>query len=74
MTEGINWKIGDIARTKWEPSGLVRILEIEPANSIYDECALIEFVENHPMGYAAGSLGRYQLKELRPQLRSQPND
>lgn len=49
----------------WEPSGLVKILDLEPPNSVYDECAFVEFVEDHPMGYKAGTVGRYQLKELR---------
>jgi hypothetical protein len=60
-----NWKVGDIARTPWEPSGLVKILELEPAGTIYDECAFVVFIEDHPNGYRNGEPGRYQLKELR---------
>lgn len=62
----MEWKVGDIARTPWEPSGLVIIKDIEPPGSVYDWCAFVEFIEDHPKGYRKGSPGRYQLKELRP--------
>lgn len=61
-----DWQPGDIARTPYEPSGLVKILEIESACWPYGVTACVEFLEDHPHGYAKGSIGRYQLKELRP--------
>jgi hypothetical protein len=67
--EQIEWKEGDIASTPFEPSGLVKILEIEPAGEIYGVTARVEFIEDHPHGYPKGSEGRYQLKELRKPIR-----
>jgi hypothetical protein len=59
--------VGKIARTPFEPSGLVRVLDIEPG--LYDgkKTALIEYVEDHPKGYKKGSIGRYFAHELTEQ-------
>jgi hypothetical protein len=65
--EQIEWKEGDTARTPYEPSGLVKIVEIESEHWIYGVTVRVEFLEDHPHGYPTSSIGRYQLKELRRQ-------
>ena len=60
-------EVGKIYRTPFEPSGLVRVLEIEsfyPGTS--RRTAFIEHVGNHPHGYKDGSVGRYFADELIP--------
>ena len=43
---------------------------ITRSDDVYDECAFVEFIEDHPSGIPKGSAGRYQLKELRkPEMR-----
>ncbi len=56
----------DLARTPFEPSGIVEVLAIEPAASVSRPTAFIRFAENHPAGYSKGSFGRYFLDELIP--------
>lgn len=56
--------VGRIYRTPWEPSGLFRVLEIEPAWDGCAECAHGEFVGDHPKGYRDGEVGAYFTKEL----------
>ena len=56
--------IGQVYRTPFEPSGLVKVIAIEPPQSGFDECAFVEFVGDHPHGYKDGSNGRYFTKEL----------
>ena len=50
-------KRGDKARTPFEPSAIVEIVEIEK------ETVIIRFLTDHG-GYEKGSLGRYYLSEL----------
>lgn len=57
-------EVGKTYRTPFEPSGLVKVIAIEPAQAGYDECAFVEFVGDHPAGYKNGSKGRYFTKEL----------
>ncbi len=56
--------VGRVYRTPWEPSGLFRVLEIEPAANGFEEAAFGVFVGEHPSGYLDGSAGRYFTKEL----------
>lgn len=57
-------KVGDLARTPFEPSALVKILQIESDHYIYGVTVRVEFLEDHS-GYQKGEVGRYQLSELR---------
>lgn len=57
-------EVGKCYRTPWEPSGVVRVLNVEPSHTIYKEVALIEFVGDHPKGYKSGTHGRYPSSEL----------
>jgi len=56
--------VGKIYRTPWEPAGLFRVLQIEPAVKNSGESAFGVFVGNHPCGYQDGTFGRYPTKEL----------
>ena len=58
--------LGHVYRTPYDPSGLVRIIAIEPPQAGYDECVFVQFVGDHPSGYKDGTNGRYFSKELRP--------
>jgi RNA polymerase subunit RPABC4/transcription elongation factor Spt4 len=62
--------VGKAVRTPFEPSGLVKVLEIEGP---YDgkRTAFIVYAEDHPKGYRQGDIGRYFAHELRP-IQEQP--
>lgn len=53
-----------VYRTPFEPSGLFKVLEVEPANNIYGQTAFGVFVGDHPAGMKAGTAGRYPVREL----------
>ena len=57
-------EVGKVYRTPWEPSGLFRVTQIEPATGFFSEAAFGEFVGDHPSGYADCTNGRYFTKEL----------
>lgn len=57
--------VGQNYRTPFEPSGIVKVIAIEPPQAGFDECAFVEFVGDHPSGYKSGSPGRYFSKELK---------
>lgn len=59
-------EVGKCYRTPWEPSGIVKVLEIEEARQPFAETVRIQFVGDHPNGYKHGSFGRYHLSEMRP--------
>jgi len=56
-------KVGDICRTNISQSGgLVRILDLDEQR---ENCyCYIEFIENHPYGYAKGDKGVYFKSDL----------
>jgi len=61
--------VGGTYRTPFEPSGTVKVLALEPTPEWpYNgrTMAYVEFVEDHPHGYPAGSTGRYLADELLP--------
>lgn len=57
--------VGEKYRTPWEPSGIVKVIELEDACWPYKPTAVVVFIGDH-QGYRSGSLGRYQQHELRP--------
>jgi len=57
-------EVGRIYRTPWEPSGLFRVVAIEPARNGFEKSAAGVFVGDHPAGYKDRSFGRYLTKEL----------
>lgn len=57
-------QVGDIVRTPFDPSGLVEVIEIEPPNWLGKRTVRVRYIEDHPHGYKAGTLGRYYLDEL----------
>ena len=63
--------VGREYRTPWEPSGVVRVIELEDACWPYKPTAVVVFVGDHPNGYRSGTLGRYQQHELRPLTESE---
>ena len=58
--------IGDIVRTPYEPSGLVRIVAVEWVEFFGCEMVQVEHVEDHPHGYKKGTTGWYRAADLRP--------
>lgn len=60
-----SYMTGNTYRTPWEPSGLVKVLEAEPGLYFGRTSVFIEFVEDHPMGYKKGEVGRYLADEMR---------
>jgi hypothetical protein len=59
-------KVGDVVRTPFEPSGLVKILAIHIGGFFDKNLAFVEYLEDHPYGYKKGENGNYFLNELRP--------
>lgn len=60
-------EIGQRARTPFEPSGLVEVVEIEGLHPVVPrQTVLVRYLEPHPHGYPGGTLGRYFADELRP--------
>jgi len=57
--------VGRHYRTPFEPSGIVKVLEVEFSEWSGEIYARVEHVGEHPMGYPDGSMGRYYAKELR---------
>jgi hypothetical protein len=59
--------IGMCAHTPFSPSGLVEVLVIENLHPIMlRETVLVRYLDRHPHGYPAGTLGRYFHDELQP--------
>jgi len=56
-------KSGDIIRTPYEPSGLVKVVAIAPVCWPYGVTVLVRYLHDHA-GYTQGSLGRYRLADL----------
>lgn len=57
-------QVGRIYRTPWEPSGLVRVREVEAPHWLYGEIIVVEYVGDHPCGYKHGTVGRYLATDL----------
>ena len=57
-------ELNAVYRTPFEPSGLFRVLEIEPQGDVCEPTAFGVFVGDHPHGYKDGSPGRYFVREL----------
>ncbi len=64
MKANENLELNAVYRTPFEPSGLFRVLEIEPQGNEYEPTAFGVFVGDHPHGYKDGSPGRYFVREL----------
>ena len=58
--------IGDIMRTPYESSGLVRIVAVEWVEFFGCDMAQVEYVEDHPHGYKKRMTGWYRAADLRP--------
>ncbi len=64
FTDRTHW-VGRTARTPFEPSGLVRIIEVEPIDPLTGrQTCRVEFLDDHPHGYAKGTVGRYFVEQL----------
>lgn len=59
-------KVGDVVRTPFDPSGMVKILDIHIGGFFDKNLAFVEYLEDHPCGYKKGETGNYFLNELRP--------
>ena len=60
-------QIGMHAHTPFSPSGLVEVVRIEDLHPLMPrQTVLVRFLDRHPHGYPAGTLGRYFRDELRP--------
>lgn len=57
--------VGKVYRTPFEPSGLFRVMQVEPQGAGFGATAFGVFVGDHPNGYKYGTFGRYYVKELR---------
>jgi hypothetical protein len=66
LAETIDNVVGREFRTPFDPAGVVQVLEIEPGYFCDRRTVLVKHVVDHPMGYLAGTIGRYFLEELRP--------
>jgi len=60
-------QIGMCAQTPFSPSGRVEVVGIEDLHPLMPrQTVLVRFLDRHPHGYPAGTLGRYFRDELRP--------
>ena len=70
----VSVKVGDVARTPFEPSGLVKILGIHIGGFFDKNLAFVEYLEDHPYGYKKGETGNYFLNELKPAVLALEDD
>lgn len=58
-------KVGGVYRSKWNETGMFKVLKIEQPDDPDNAAVVVEFIEDHPKGYKAGSHGRYMVADLR---------
>jgi len=58
-------KVGGIYRSKSWQTGMFKVLKIEQGDDPDNAAVVVEFIEDHPKGYKAGSHGRYMIEDLR---------
>lgn len=55
---------GKTCHTPFEPSGLVKVIDVSWDPFFKRHCAYIEYVEDHPHGYKKGEYGLYFADQL----------
>jgi hypothetical protein len=58
-------KVGAVYRSRWWETGMFKVLKIEQEDDPKEAAVVVEFIEDHPKGYKAGSHGRYMVADLR---------
>ncbi len=59
--------VGQVVRTPFEPSGLVQVVALSGPHPVNGRLTVeVRYLEEHPHGYRAGTLGCYFRDELRP--------